>query len=293
MLTESVLLSSFGGAAGLLLGYLGRNVIPRLLTNSSGPERVQVRFDWSVLLFTLGISFGTSILFGLAPAWQAARVAAQAGLRDSGGATANRHKLWFDKSLVIGRIALSAILLMGAGLFVRTLLNLNRIPLGFETNHIFLFRLSLPRARYSDERMTTYFKQLQEKLASLPGVRSVTVSSIGIIGDGNSGSIFHILGRSQEKYPTRVQTVGVGVDFFQTLDIPILRGRAFSHHDTATSPKVAIVNHALARKFFPNENPIGKTSTARFRSWVLHEIRVTPIYARNPLLFSMSRTCRT
>jgi predicted permease len=259
MLTESVLLSSFGGAAGLLLGYLGRNVVPRLLTNSSQPELVQVQFDWHVLLFTLGISFATGILFGLAPAWQATRLAAHAGLRDSGGATANRHKLWFDKSLVISQIALSAMLLMGAGLFVRTLLNLNRIPLGFESKHILLFRLRLPRVRYTDAQMTNFFKQLEEKLATLPGVRAVTVSSIGIIGDGESGSIFHILGRPQEKDPARVQTLGVGVDFFQTLDIPVLQGRTFNRHDTLTSPKVAVVNRALAQKFFPNEVPIGKT----------------------------------
>jgi predicted permease len=259
MLTESLLLSSFGGSAGLLLGYLGRNVIPRLLANSSGPEPVQVQFDWRVLLFTMGISIGTGIVFGLAPAWQATRAVAHAGLRDSGGTTANRHKLWFDKSLVIVQIALSAILLTGAGLFVHTLLNLNRVSLGFETDHILLFRLRLPRTRYTDAQMTNLFKQLEEKLATLPGVRSETVSNIGIIGDGNSGSIFHVLGRPQEKDPARVQTIAAGVDFFQTLDIPILQGRAFNHRDTPTAPKVAIVNRALARKFFPNENPIGKT----------------------------------
>jgi predicted permease len=259
MLTESVLLSSLGGMAGLLLAYLGRNVIPRLLEKSSGPELVQVQFDWHVLLFTLGITFGTGILFGLAPAWQATRVAGHAGLRESGGATANRHKLWFDKGLVIGQIALSAILLMGAGLFVHTLLNLNRISLGFEADHILLFRLSLPRARYNDAQMTTFFTQLQEKLAPLPGVRSVTVSNIGIIGDGHSGSTFHIPGRPQEKVPTRVQSIAVGVDFFQTLGIPIQQGRPFNHQDTATAPNVAIVNRALARKFFPNENAIGRT----------------------------------
>jgi predicted lysophospholipase L1 biosynthesis ABC-type transport system permease subunit len=143
MLTESVLLSSFGGAAGLLLGYLGRNVVPRLLTNSSRPELEQIQFDWRVLLFTMGISFATGILFGLAPAWQATRIAVHAGLRDSGGANANRHKLWFDKSLVISQIALSAMLLMGAGLSCTPC----SISIAFhwaEWNHIPLFRLSLP-----------------------------------------------------------------------------------------------------------------------------------------------------
>jgi predicted permease len=259
MLTESLLLSSFGGAAGLLLGYLGRNVIPRLLMNSSGPDLVHVQFDWRVLLFTLAISFATGIIFGLAPAWQSTRIAAYAGLRVSGGATANRHKLWFDKSLVISQIALSAMLLMGAGLFVHTLFNLNRIPLGFESNHVVLFRLRLPRARYTDAQMTTFFKQLEEKLASLPGVRSITANNIGIIGDGHSGSTLHVLGRPHEKDPARVQTNAIGADFFETLGIPILQGRAFNRHDTATSPKVAIVNRTLAQKFFLNENPIGKT----------------------------------
>src|SRR5215469_5111596 len=103
MLTESVMLSSFGGTAGLLLGYLGRNIVLRLLTNSPQLELAQVQFDWRVLLFTLGISFTTGILFGLAPAWRATRVAVSCGLRESGGATFNRDRLWFDKVLVTGQ----------------------------------------------------------------------------------------------------------------------------------------------------------------------------------------------
>lgn len=259
MLTESLLLSGFGGTAGLLLGYLGRNVVPRLLTSTSQLDSAQVQFDWRVLVFTLGISLATGILFGLAPAWQATRIADHAGLRESGGATASRQRLRLDKSLVIGQIAISATLLMGAGLFVHTLLNLDRIPLGFESNHILLFRLNLPRARYSDEQMTAFFQKLEERLASLPGVRSVTASNIGIIGDGHSGGAFHAFGRPPGNDPTRVQTNAVGVDFFQTLGIPILQGRAFNRHDTATSPKVAVVNRTLAEKFFRGENPVGKT----------------------------------
>ena len=262
LLTESLLLSSFGGAAGLLLGYLGRNIVPRLLTNSSQPELVEVQFDWRVLLFALGISFATGILFGLAPAWKATRIAADGGLREAGGATVNRHRLWVDKALVTVQIALSATLLMGAGLFVHTLVNLNRTPLGFESDHILLFRLSLPRVRYSDAQMTTFFERLEEKLASLPGVRSVAANNIGIIGDGHSGSTFHVLGRPLEEDPVRVQTNGVGPEFFQTLGIPILQGRAFDRHDTTDSPKVAVVNRALAEKFFRNENPVGKTFEA-------------------------------
>jgi len=259
MLTESLLLSGFGGAAGLLLGYLGRNIVPRLLTISSQPDSVQLQFDWRVFLFTAGISLAAGIIFGLAPAWRATRIATHAGLRESGGATANRHKLWFDKTLVVGQIALSAALLMGAGLFVHTLLNLNRIPLGFESNHILLFRLNLPRARYSDAQMTTFFQQLEERLAFVPGVRTATASNIGIIGDGHSGASFQVVGRPKGTDPARVQTNGVGTDFFRTLGIPILQGRAFNPHDTATSPKVGIVNRTLAEKFFHGENPVGNS----------------------------------
>src|SRR5262249_18551044 len=101
LLTESLLLSGFGGAAGLLLGYLGRNIVLRLLTNSSQPAQLQ--FDWRVFMFTAGISLAAAIIFGLAPAWRSTRIATHAGLRESGGATANRHKLWFDKTLVVGQ----------------------------------------------------------------------------------------------------------------------------------------------------------------------------------------------
>jgi len=107
--------------------------------------------------------------------------------------------------------------------------------------------------------MATFFQQLEERLASVPGVRTVTASNIGIIGDGHSGASFQVVGQPRGTNPARVQTNGVGTDFFQTLGIPILQGRAFSPHDNATSPKVGIVNRALAEKFFHGENPVGKS----------------------------------
>lgn len=215
-----------------------------------------------VVLFTVGVSLATGLLFGLAPAWQAARTAANAGLRDSGMATPNRRRLLLDKGLVIGQIGLSAILLVAAGLFAHTLLNLNRIPLGFQADHILLFRLNPPRTRYSDSQMIALYQKLEQNLATIPGVRSATMSNIAIIGDGQSGSTFHISDRPSQKDADRVQTNAVGVDFFQTMAIPILRGRAFNARDTASSPKVAIVNAALARKFFPHQSPIGQTFEA-------------------------------
>ena len=262
VLTESLLLSCMGGVAGLLLGYLGRNGIPRLLASPSQPAMTQVEFDWPVLAFTAGLSLATGLLFGIVPAWQATRSDGNSALNDADRATAGGHGMWFGKALVIFQIALSTILLIGAGLFVRTLANLNHTPLGFRADHILLFRLNPPRTRYSDAHMLVFYQQLEEKLAAIPGVRSVSMSNIAIIGDGHSGSTFHVSGRPVDTEAVRVQTNHVGANFFPTMGIPILQGRAFDVHDTAASPKVAVVNRALARQFFPNQNPIGHTFEA-------------------------------
>jgi predicted permease len=262
ILTESILLSALGGIAGLLLGYLLRNAIPKLLEGASHPVIASVAFDWRVLLFTLALSLATGVLFGMAPAWQATRSDGTTNFRDSGGSTANRQRLLLDKALVLGQIALSAILLVGAGLFSRTLFNLNHVPLGFEADRMLLFRLNPPRSRYRNAEMITLYKRLEQELADVPGVLSVTMSNIAIIGDGHSGSTFHVLGHPIEKDKDRVQTNAVGADFFHTLGILMLQGRPFSIHDTEASPKVAIINRALALKYFRDENPVGRTFEA-------------------------------
>ena len=261
MLTESLLLSTLGGAAGLALGYLGRNILPAMLANSSqsaspAANPVQSDFDWQILAFTAAISLLTGLFFGIFPAWQATRTNLTAAIKDSPNASTSRRGARLGKSLVIFQIALSAILLIGASLFVRTLLNLNRTPLGFDADHLLLFRLNPPRTRYTDARMNALYRQLQEKLAAIPGVRSVSFSVIEIIGDGNSGSTFHLPGSTAE--PARVQTNSVSRGFFSTLSIPILAGRSFDSTDTANSPVVAVINRALAQKFFPNQNPVGQ-----------------------------------
>ena len=259
VLAESLLLAGLGGVAGLVLGYLARNAIPRLLENPWQRATMRVDFDWKVLAFTAGVSLATGILFGLVPAWQATRAGVNTAMKDAAHGTASRQRMWLGKGLVIFQIALSAILLIGAGLFVRTLVNLSKRPLGFRADHILLFQLNPSRARYTSAQMLTLYQQTEEKLAAIPGVRSASMSNIAIIGDGHSGTTFHVSGQPTEKEPVRVQTNSVGVDFFSTMGIPILQGRAFTRHDTPSSPKVAVVNRALAKKFFPNQNPIGLT----------------------------------
>lgn len=258
MLTESLLLSGLGGVTGLLLGFLGRNLLPRLMGPSWRPAGMQVDFDWRVLGFTTGISLATGILFGIAPAWRAMHAESGTALKDAEHASQGRRRMRLGQGLVVFQIALSAILLIGAGLFVRTLMNLSKTPLGFRSDHILLFQLNPPRARYSDAQTYVFYRRLEERLAAIPGVRSASMSNIAIIGDGYSGTTFHVLGASKDKEEIRVQTNTVGRDFFSTMGISILRGRGFNDSDTATSPKVAIVNRALARRFFPGQDAVGQ-----------------------------------
>ncbi len=164
------------------------------------------------------------------------------------------------RSLVILQIALSIVLLIGAGLFARTLANLDSIPLGFRADHLLLFHLNPPAARYSNVQGAQLYRRLEESLAAIPGVRSVSASNIAIIGDGHSGSSFHMAGTPIPQHPQRdVQENSVGPDFFSTMGITLLRGRNFTPQDTAAAPHVAIVNEALAKKYFPAGNAIGSS----------------------------------
>jgi predicted permease len=258
MLTESLLLSGLGGAAGLGLGFLGRNVIPRLLENAQPSSAIGVDFDWRVVAFTTVVSLSTGVLFGVAPSWQAMHTDSGLSLKGAGTSSQGRQTRWLGKGLVVMQIALSAVLLLGAGLFVRTLVKLGQTPLGFRSDHLLLFELNPPRARYTEAEVTAIYKQLEDRFAAIPRVRSASMSNIAIIGGGQSGTTFHVLGTAEDKEQIRVQTNTVGRDFFRTMGIPIVRGRGFEATDTATSPKVAIVNRALARRFFPGLDAIGK-----------------------------------
>jgi predicted permease len=260
VLIESLLLAIIGGAAGFGLGYLGQDLIPHLLANQPNAPTISTHFDSQVFLFALALSFAAGILLGIVPAWQATRDTA---LSDSTRlSTATRSKLVLGRSLVVFQIGLSTVLLVGAGLFTRTLSNLNHIPLGFRADHLLLFRLKPPAARYTGINRALLYRRLEESLAAIPGVRSVSASNIAIIGDGHSGSTFHVTGMPISEHSQRtVQENSVGPDFFPTMGIPLLRGRNFTSLDTTASPLVAIVNEALARKFFPNGSALGSSFT--------------------------------
>lgn len=259
MLTESLLLSVAGGAIGLMIGYFGRTAIPSLLSSSWQPTVMESQFDWKVFGFTTFVSILTGVLFGIVPAWQATRTQVSSGLKDSAQTTTQRRRNLAGKTLVITQVALSMLLLVGAGLFLRTLMNLNRTHLGFDPNHILLFDLQLPTTRYPDDKGIPVYRQIEERLAGMAGVDSVTLVREPFIASSRSSRSFHIDGMKDEpgKKQTSLFNI-VGQDFLKTFSIPLVAGRSFSAADTPTSHKVVIVNERFVREFFRGVNPIGK-----------------------------------
>jgi len=259
LLTESLLLAVLGGCGGLLLGYVCRNALPTLLTNAWEDASVQVPFDWAVFACTTLIILTTGVLFGLAPAWFAAKAEVSSSLKESAQTTTRRRRGLSGKALVGLQIALSTVLVVGAGLFVRTLTALSSQDVGFNTQHLVLFDINPPAARYPDGKDVALHEELTERIAALPGVQHVSPASTAYLADSMSNSDFLPAG---EKFVNGKRTAedvnAVGNDFFSTLGIKIIVGRGFSPQDTATSPKVAVINEALAKKRFPGVNPIGR-----------------------------------
>ena len=258
MLTESLCLSGCGGAAGLLIGYLGRNILPKLLSPSWGPEALSVHFDWPIFGFGCAISLLTGLGFGVAPAWQASRVSLNTALKNMGRTTTDPRKGMAGRALIFLQVTLCMLLLISAGLFLRTLLNLRALDPGFAKKGLLLFALETPTQRYPVPQSTEVLRRIEEKIASLPGVRSVTLSREALLAQSWSSSGFIPAGGATTE--RRVYQVGfntVGPGFFATMGIPILHGRSFNAHDSLSSHEVAVVNAALARKVFDSTNPIG------------------------------------
>lgn len=257
VLTESLLLSSLGGILGLAVGYAGRNVLPGLISPPWAQPILSGDFDERVLIFTAGISMLAGLLFGLAPAWQATRT--NLDLKGQTRTEASRRKGLANKVIVSFQVGLSTLLIMGTMLFVRTLFNLNSVDVGFRPDQLLLFRIQLPPSLYPPPQDVVLARNIEEKLASIPGVESVTLSSVPLLSNSVSTSGFNRLDRPQSDYQGDAWTNAVGQSFFQTMGIPIVAGRGFDSTDTETSPKVAVINRALARKFFPDTDPLGKT----------------------------------
>jgi predicted permease len=259
MLVESLLLAALGGAGGLLAGYLGSTAIPKMTENAWEHSDFQIHFDWRVFGFTAGITMLTGLLFGLAPALSAARAEVTHGLKETAKTTTRRRKGLGGKALVGFQIALSTLLVIGAGLFLRTLASLSTVNLGFSSDHLLLAEINPPEKRYPAGTDIQLHQQLERAIAAVPGVDSVAPAMEAYVSDDLSSTNFLPDGETYDPNKHQEEDYNVvGNRFFQTLHIPIISGRAFGDQDTATSPRVGIINQSMARTRFPGQNPVGK-----------------------------------
>jgi predicted permease len=224
------------------------------------PPGVEPALNWRVLVFTLAVSLITGVLFGLVPAWRATSLSLSTTLKQSGRTTGRVSRL--SKALLVVQVAVSALLLVGAGLFIRTLHNLQTVELGFNQENLLLFRLQPERAGYKDERLLRFYQQLFDRLDHLPNVSAATFARVELIADDNWFNDFLLPGETEAtaaEHETMRQLVRE--NYFATMEIPFLRGREFTAHDNLHAPAVAIVNQTFQRKFFPNEDVLGKHIT--------------------------------
>ena len=259
LLVESVLLGVIGGCAGLAFSLLASSALVRLLSSGRNPIYVSVGVDNRVLAFTAAISILSGIFFGLVPAIAATRVSITPTLKDTVAQFSSRAgRFRVGKALVGGQVALSLLLLIASGLLLRTLDLLQHVPLGFDQHALLTFEVRPGLNAYNDQRLIAYYEELQRRLQSLPGVRSVAFTQHGPIDNGYSSNSSEIPGYTAPGQQLDVYRHIVGPGYFRTLNIPIVLGRAITDRDTGTSPRVLVVNETLVRKYFHGNNPLGK-----------------------------------
>ena len=264
-LTETLLLSLAGGALGLGIAFAATRALIAFLRQSNSYIALSPAPDVTVLLFTLAISLLTGLLFGLAPAFASARTGATSTLSSSSRTTqasgGRASRLW-PKILVSAQITLSLLLLVGAGLFLHSLRNLQNQDYGFERNHLLLAGFNAQLAGYRPSQTPALHQQLIERLSALPGVRSVALSVSRPIQEGNWASNFDISGYTPAPKENMMSVLNrVSGRYFETVGIPILAGRSITPADTATTAKVVVVSQSLARHFFPKGDALGRTLT--------------------------------
>jgi len=271
LLTESILLAVVGGALGMVFAMWIKDGL--LAVSDWGPKALETKLDWRVLGFTLGLSLLTGIVFGLAPAWRATKVDLTPALKDSGRSSSGASRSLLSRGLVVMQVALSLLLLVGAGLFVRTLLNLQRVDPGFNTKNLLLFSVSPSLIGYKDERLVQLYERMTERLEALPGAPKVTFSSSPLLAQNTDSSSFYLRGAlaAAPDANGRVRATGNSnvlygrENFLEAMEIPLLQGRAFNQQDDERAPKVVVVNQTFANRFFPNESPIGKRFTFDYK----------------------------
>jgi putative ABC transport system permease protein len=262
LLTESLLLAVTGGGLGLLLAWWGVDALvalsPRDLLDIGS-----VRLNLPVLAFTLGVSLLTGVVFGLVPALEASRLDAGESLKEGArGTTGGRRGRRLRGAFVVAQVALSLVLLVGAGLMVRSFARLNSVNPGFNADGLLTMRVQLPPRKYrEDERVIAFHRQAVERVAALPGVLSAGATNFLPFAGPGAATGFTVVGRPAplpgEEPVTEVRVTDE--NYFRTMGIPVLRGRTYSAQEATEERHVAVVSEALARKYFPGEDPLGRS----------------------------------
>jgi putative ABC transport system permease protein len=276
LLTESILLSLIGGGIGLLLARWGIDLI-LYMSPDAIPRSREIGLDWIVLGFTIGVSFLTGLLFGLIPALQAGEVDVHETLKETGRGMSGRH--WLRSSLVVAEVATTLVLLIGAGLMIRSFYLLQKVNPGFSYEHLTSFSVSLPERKYpTQDAQASFYDRLLENMRALPGVESTAAASGLPLGNNGWQTSFVIDGRPR---PPRDQTplmeaCLVTPDYFKAMNIPVLRGRVFTDRDDRShlagvdlskmdeneremaGLNTIVIDEEFARRHWPNEDPIGK-----------------------------------
>jgi len=275
LLTESLLLALLGGAAGILFAVWGIQFLTNVLAGGSETFTLHAELNSGVLAAASLLTVMTGLLFGLAPALEATRVDPMPALKESrAGGPGSGGRLGFSlgRMLVVSQMAICLLLLVGAGLFVRTLSNLQSLEVGFERENILLFKVNARQAGHRDPEILSFYRDLKKRLAAIPGVRSASMANSPLIGDGAWGWPVVPLGKKPpEKAPsgygsgaarTSTRVLGTGPGFFSTMHIPLLAGREFDERDRMGAPPVAIVNEAWVKVNLGGGNAVGQRVTS-------------------------------
>src|SRR6185503_6224491 len=270
LLTESVLIAAMGGVIGILFAiWIKDGVLAVNDWGGRGMRALEPKLDLRVLGFTVALSLMTGIVFGLAPAWRSTKLDLTPALKDSARSSSSASRSLLSRGLVVLQVALSLLLLIGAGLFLRTLVNLQRVEPGFNARNLLLFGVQPGLIGYKDEKLSQLYQQMTERLEAVPGVQAVTFSRTALLSQSMSSRDLYL--RSALDVPPdsegRIRSSGevyihqVRENFLEAMGIPLLAGRTLRAEDDARTPRVVVVNQTFANRYFPDENPIGKRFT--------------------------------
>ena len=258
LLTESVLLATLGGVAGVVLAWWGSRLLVLMASAGSESLPIDVTPNARILSFTLLVSLLSAVIFGTVPALRATRVEPISSLKGGKGAVQATSQSPLGKMLVVAQVALSLLLLVGAGLFVRTLINLQNTPTGFNQQNALLFKLDTATTGYKDAQLTNLLREVEEQVKGVPGVQAAAFSFI-IFNQGGWSSMAFTRDQIQiEEKDRLVRQNIVGQDYFTAMGIPLIHGRGFGPQDTDKSQKVAVINETMAKRFFPDSSPVGR-----------------------------------